>query len=455
MNRTIVRSLLCLIAVAGLWQTGSAQATNTGDSLALVDLYNSTNGPNWFRHDNWLTGPVSTWFNVRVNNGRVVFLSGSRNNLAGTLPASIGNLTRLSRLGMDNDTLTGTIPASIGRLVNLTYLNLGGNQLSGSLTDSIGNLTKLTELILNTNQLSGAIPASIGNLSALTTLELDFNQFSGRIPSALGKLQNCYLLELGGNQLSGTIPDEIGNMSGLQLFDVFENNLTGSFPASFSKLKKLTAITAYSNHLTQARDVHYLDILPELNNVLIYYNNFNFNGLESLVKNVQYVNCNVQAPLPLHATDTSLSVSAGGTLSNNTYYWYRVGSTSSPTVITGDSVFHPAQSGSYYAQITNAVVTRLTLSTDTVSYTAPAARTAVLLLSLSPVPARDRLTVSGLPGNRDCRLVITDAYGNVWLTQRSSGQAAALCDVSRLKPGAYTLSVAGGSSRGSARFMKQ
>jgi hypothetical protein len=31
---------------------------NVNDSLALVDLYNSTNGPSWTIHNNWLTGPV-------------------------------------------------------------------------------------------------------------------------------------------------------------------------------------------------------------------------------------------------------------------------------------------------------------------------------------------------------------------------------------------------------------
>jgi hypothetical protein len=36
-----------------------AQAVNNQDSLALVDLYNSTNGPQWNSDENWLTGPVA------------------------------------------------------------------------------------------------------------------------------------------------------------------------------------------------------------------------------------------------------------------------------------------------------------------------------------------------------------------------------------------------------------
>ena len=36
------------------------------DSLALVALYNSTNGSSWTDNNNWLTGPVYTWTRVEV-----------------------------------------------------------------------------------------------------------------------------------------------------------------------------------------------------------------------------------------------------------------------------------------------------------------------------------------------------------------------------------------------------
>ena len=39
----------------------AAQAVDEKDSLALVDLYNSTDGPHWFYHDNWLQKPVKDW----------------------------------------------------------------------------------------------------------------------------------------------------------------------------------------------------------------------------------------------------------------------------------------------------------------------------------------------------------------------------------------------------------
>ena len=45
------------------------------DSFALVALYNQCNGINWTKQTNWLTGPVSNWQGVTVENGRVVGLN--------------------------------------------------------------------------------------------------------------------------------------------------------------------------------------------------------------------------------------------------------------------------------------------------------------------------------------------------------------------------------------------
>ncbi|MBI4649364.1 MAG: hypothetical protein HY738_22885, partial [Bacteroidia bacterium] len=42
------------------------------DSLALVALYNSTDGDNWFNNTNWLIGPVSTWYGITISENRVI-----------------------------------------------------------------------------------------------------------------------------------------------------------------------------------------------------------------------------------------------------------------------------------------------------------------------------------------------------------------------------------------------
>ena len=82
------------------------------DSLALVALYHATDGDNWIRKDNWLTGPLNTWYGVRVSyNARVYELLLNNNQLEGDLPSDIQNLTSLRRLNASDNKLTGMIPA--------------------------------------------------------------------------------------------------------------------------------------------------------------------------------------------------------------------------------------------------------------------------------------------------------------------------------------------------------
>ena len=65
------------------------------------------------------------------------------NQLSGSIPKELGNLTNLEVLRLYGNELSGSIPTELGNLVNLTELNLGGNQLSGTLPQSLTMLTKL------------------------------------------------------------------------------------------------------------------------------------------------------------------------------------------------------------------------------------------------------------------------------------------------------------------------
>jgi hypothetical protein len=89
------------------------------------------------------------------------------NQLAGTIPPEIGNLTNLTSLGLGNNQLIGSIPSEISNLTNLERLYLHNNQLTGSIPSEIWNLTNLTRLIVFDNQLTGEIPESICELTNL------------------------------------------------------------------------------------------------------------------------------------------------------------------------------------------------------------------------------------------------------------------------------------------------
>jgi hypothetical protein len=106
------KSILCCLVFAFCTNTCItvyAQSINKQDSLALVDLYNSTNGQNWDYHDNWLTGPVTTWYGIFVVNKRVKEISLGPNNLTGNIPSSLGNLINLTGLYLADNKLSGSI----------------------------------------------------------------------------------------------------------------------------------------------------------------------------------------------------------------------------------------------------------------------------------------------------------------------------------------------------------
>ena len=82
------------------------------------------------------------------------------NELAGEIPAELGNLTKLRRLYLDGNQLTGAIPDEFGNLASLRRLWLQGNQLSGPIPAGLATLTDLEQIMLGgTNTLSGCIPA--------------------------------------------------------------------------------------------------------------------------------------------------------------------------------------------------------------------------------------------------------------------------------------------------------
>ncbi len=95
------------------------------------------------------------------------------------MPESIGKLTNLQKLDLNNNQLT-TLPKSIGKLTNLQRLNLSSNQIIDT-SGSIGKLTNLQTIELSSNQLT-TLPKSIGLLINLQDLYLSDNPIADLSP---------------------------------------------------------------------------------------------------------------------------------------------------------------------------------------------------------------------------------------------------------------------------------
>jgi len=208
------------------------------DSLALIALYDATNGASWT--NTWdLTQPINTWHGVVLNvEGCVMELNLQNNQISGNIPPELGELSNLTDLNLFNNQLIGTIPPELGNLENLTRLLLFNNELSGTIPPELSGLSNLTNLVLGTNELSGTIPSELGTLSNLVGLGLSENQLSGSIPSSLAGLANLTDLNLFDNQLTGEIPPGLANLPILTNFRLNDNQLSGTIPA-FSTLSVL------------------------------------------------------------------------------------------------------------------------------------------------------------------------------------------------------------------------
>lgn len=94
------------------------------------------------------------------------------NQISGTIPEDIGNLSRLQWLILSSNRISGTIPSSLAKL-KIQNLVLAGNLLSGTIPKEVGAMN-LTNVYLSSNHLSGTIPENVFGLSNLLVCHSQF-----------------------------------------------------------------------------------------------------------------------------------------------------------------------------------------------------------------------------------------------------------------------------------------
>jgi Leucine-rich repeat (LRR) protein len=135
----------------------------------------------------------------------------SGNQLSGTIPSEIYDLSNLKQLFMDNNLFSGSIASMIGQMVNLEQLNSGSNMLTGNIPTELGALSSLEQLDLELNYLSGNLPMSFDSLTGLNTLLLKGQKGKTKLSGPLISFSSTTALstlDLSENDFSGTIPDD-------------------------------------------------------------------------------------------------------------------------------------------------------------------------------------------------------------------------------------------------------
>lgn len=169
----------------------------------------------------------------------LVYLDLSRNYFEGELPLA-WFLPFWAKDPESNDGLVDrgndSSDTKQGKPSRLSYFNVSRNQLTGSIPAGIRQLTALDTLDISYNKLEGIVPIDIGNCISLRVLCLSRCGLSGRIygidlekegdnrlgedSGGVGRLTKLETLRLDGNILEGSVPAELGKLSRLQVLQL-------------------------------------------------------------------------------------------------------------------------------------------------------------------------------------------------------------------------------------------
>ncbi|KAF9664132.1 hypothetical protein SADUNF_Sadunf17G0124400 [Salix dunnii] len=309
-RRSHQRMGLLLVFLAGfssIFHFANSQASP--DAEVMFSLKKSLNVPDSL---GWSDPDPCNWNHVVCSDEkRVTRIQIGRQNLQGTLPSNLQNLTQLERLELQYNNISGPLPSLNGlsslQVILLSYnkfisvpsdfftglsslqsVEIDNNPFSNwVIPESIKNASALQNFSASSANISGSIPGFFGpdSFSGLTILRLAFNDLEGELPASFSGSQ-VQSLWLNGQKLSGGI-DVIQNMTMLREVWLHSNGFFGPLP-DFSGLKDLESLSLRDNSFT--------GLVPE-----------SLINLESL-KVVNLSNNLLQGPMPVFRSSVSVDM---------------------------------------------------------------------------------------------------------------------------------------------------
>ena len=225
----------------------------------------------------------------------------SSNNLTGTVPTDLGDLTMLRTLQLNGNKLTDAIPDELTRIPTLTAFRIDSQTVepgdmalcvprTSAFTTWLAGISSLADNPEHAPRCAGTLQTDWEALKALynATNGASWKQHAGWVAGvaadqaptaeALNRWHGVTVtndrvvwLFLFDNTLTGSIPPEIGNLTALTNLYLDNNNLTGNIPTELGNLTKLTELSLHTNMLTGNIDV--LANLTELTALQLNDNN--------------------------------------------------------------------------------------------------------------------------------------------------------------------------------------
>ncbi|KAK6230542.1 hypothetical protein QUC31_002060 [Theobroma cacao] len=233
---------------------------------------------------NHLKGPIPESFGNMVN---VVYLSVSHNQIEGGICSSFWSMCSLKYLGIESNHLSafGFVQnTSLCAAHSLEDLTLAENQLMGSVPNEMANLSSLITLDLGYNHLNGTISKSIGQLSDLRVLQLAGNSFDNVVISEAHFSNLTKLKKLDLSYSSLTLKFNSDWIPPFQLHYIFlcSCKLGPRFPEWLRTQAKVFALDISAAKISDSLSISFWDFLGR-----VKYLNLSFNQINGTFPNTR------------------------------------------------------------------------------------------------------------------------------------------------------------------------
>ena len=226
-------------AIANLIKLRTFIVELADDPIVSENLYNLTNLQKLI-----IRGPIRELSHKISNLQNLTHLGLERAPYITALPESIGQLSTLSDLVLENLSLT-ELPEGITNNIYLHIIKIMRCPLI-SLPNSIGRLkTKLHNLELQELSLTN-LPDSIGNCTFLRNLIIRHCPLTS-LPNSIVNCKNLTQIEISHCPLT-SLPENIGLLSNLRILDIQSTSLT-NIPNSITNLRNIFRVILQNNRI--------------------------------------------------------------------------------------------------------------------------------------------------------------------------------------------------------------